>query len=84
MAWAQGRNLEAGADAEVTEEYCSGAYSLAVVLSMLSYTAQDHQPTVSRPLLYQSVAKKMPCRHAPYQADGENFSILVSSQSMSS
>lgn len=70
-AWAQGRNLE-GAGADVIEECCSGARALAVVLSMLSYTAQDHQPTVSRPLLYQSVAKKMPHRHAPDQADGEN------------
>lgn len=63
--WAQGRNLEEEADAEVIEECCSGACSPAVVLSMLSYTAQDHQPTVSMPLLYQSVAKKMPRRHVP-------------------
>ena len=39
----QGRNLEAGADAEATEECCLLACSY--LLSLLSYSTQGHYPS---------------------------------------
>ena len=41
----QGRNPEAGADAEAMEGYCLLACSSWSLLSLLSYRIQEHQPS---------------------------------------